>query len=185
LLLLFCCGLRRGELLRLKLGDFDRNQRLLRIVETKFHKSRLVPLDPTVASCLEHYLQERARRKLPMSPDAFLLWSGRRCPQVYAANSLMDVWRQLCVSVKVLDARGHPPRLHDLRHSCAVNALQRWYKQGTDVQSRLPHLATYLGHVSAVSTYHYLQLTPELRQSASQRFHRRFGPLFTAEGGVV
>jgi site-specific recombinase XerD len=185
LLLLFCCGLRRGELLRLKLGDFDRSQRLLRIVETKFHKSRLVPLDPTVASRLEHYLQERGRRKLPMSPDAFLLWSGRRWPQVFAANSLMGVWRQLCVSVHVLDARGHPPRLHDLRHSFAVSALQRWYRQGTDVQSRLPHLATYLGHVSAVSTYHYLHLTPELRRSASQRFHRRFGPLFTAEGGVV
>jgi integrase len=120
-----------------------------------------------------------------MGPDAFLLWSGRRWPQVFAATSLMGVWRQLCVSVNVLDARGHPPRLHDLRHGFAVNALQRWYKQGADVQTKLPHLATYLGHVSAVSTYHYLQLTPELRQSAGERFHRRFGPLFTAGGGIV
>jgi integrase/recombinase XerD len=186
LLLLFCCGLRRGELLRLKLGGFDRNQRLLRIVETKFHKSRLVPLDATVADQVERYLQARGRSKLPMSPDAFLLWSGRRrCPQVYDAKGLLSMWRQLCVSVQVLDAEGHPPRLHDLRHSFTVNALQRWYKQGADVQSKLPHLATYLGHVSAVSTYYYLHLTPELRQSAGQRFHRRFGPLFTAEGGVV
>jgi integrase len=95
------------------------------------------------------------------------------------------VWRRLCVSVKVLNAQGHPPRLHDLRHSFACNALQRWYTQGADVQTKLPHLATYLGHVSAVSTYYYLQLTPELRQSASQRFHQRFSPLLTAEGGVV
>jgi len=116
LLLLFCCGLRRGELLRLKLSDLDRNQSLLSIVETKFHKSRLVPLDPTVAGHLEHYLQQRARRKLAMAPDAFLLWSGNHSPEVYAANSLLSVWRRLCVSVKVLDAQGHPLRLHDLRH---------------------------------------------------------------------
>jgi integrase len=185
LLLLFCCGLRRGELLRLKLGDLDRNQRLLSIVETKFHKSRLVPLDPTVAGYLEHFLQERGKRKLPMTPDAFLLWSGHHSSEVYAANSLLSLWRRLCVGVKVLDAQGHPPRLHDLRHSFACNALQRWYRQGADVQTKLPHLAAYLGHVSAVSTYYYLQLTPELRQSASQRFHQRFSPLFTAGGGVV
>ena len=185
LLLLFCCGLRRGELLRLKLGDLDRNQRLLSIVETKFHKSRLVPLDPTVAGHLEHYLRERRKRKLPMTSNAFLLWSGNHSPEVYAAYSLLSLWRRLCVSVKVLDAQGHPPRLHDLRHSFACHALQRWYTQGADVQTKLPHLATYLGHVSAVSTYYYLQLTPELRQSASQRFHQRFSPLFTAGGGVV
>jgi integrase/recombinase XerD len=185
LLLLFCCGLRRGELLRLKLGDLDRDQRLLRIMETKFHKSRLVPLDPTVASQLEHYLQERGRRKLPMAPEAFLLWSGRRCPEVFAANSLLSLWQRLCMTAQVLDEQGHPPRLHDLRHSFAVHALQRWYTQDADVQTRLPHLATYLGHVSVVSTAYYLHLTPELRQSASQRFHRRFGPLFTTGGGVV
>jgi integrase/recombinase XerD len=59
------------------------------------------------------------------------------------------------------------------------------YTQGADVQTKLPRLATYLGHVSAVSTYYYLQLTPELRQSASQRFHQRFSPLLTVEGGVA
>ena len=180
LLLLYCCGLRRGELLRLKLSDIDRNQCLLSIVETKFHKSRLVPLDPTVVRYLEHYLQQRGRRKLPMTPDSFLLWSGRHSPEVYAANSLLSLWWRLCVTVKVLDAHGHPPRLHDLRHGFACNALQRWYTQGVDVQTKLPHLATYLGHVSAVSTYYYLQLTPELRQSASQRFHQHFGSLITA-----
>ncbi len=65
-----------------------------------------------------------------------------------------------------------------------MNALQRWYAQGADVQAKLPHLATYLGHVSAVSTHYYLKLTPELRQAASQRFHKRFGSMF-ALGGVA
>ncbi len=184
LMLLFCCGLRRGELLRLKLGDIDRNQSLIHIVLTKFNKSRLVPLAPSVASELGHYLQRRDQFKLPMIPDSFLLWSGRRFPEVYAAQSLLAAWHQLCVSVKVLDTRGHPPRLHDLRHSFAVNALQRWYSQGLDVQAKLPHLANYLGHVSPVSTHYYLQFTEELSQSASRRFHQRIAPLFTA-GGII
>jgi integrase/recombinase XerD len=183
-MLLFCCGLRRGELLRIKLGDLDRGQSLIRIVLTKFHKSRLVPLAPSVANELDDYLQRRHRLKLPMGPESFLLWSGRRFPEVYAAQSLLAVWHQLCPSTKVLDARGHPPRLHDLRHSFAANVLGRWYAQGLDVQSKLPHLATYLGHVSPVSTHYYLQFTPELRQSASQWFHRRFAHFF-AKGGIV
>jgi len=184
LMLLFCCGLRRGELLRVKLGDLDKDQSLIRIVLTKFHKSRLVPLAPSVARELNCYLQRRHRLKLPMTPQSFLLWSGRRFPEVYAAASFLAAWHQLCVSAKVLDANGHPPRLHDLRHSFAVNALQRWYDQGLDVQAKLPHLATYLGHVSSVSTHYYLQFTAELRHSASQRFHQRFASLFTA-GGIV
>ena len=184
LMLLFCCGLRRGELLRLKLGDLDRDQRLIRIAFTKFHKSRLVPLDSTVADELEHYLQRRHRMKLPMTPDSFLLWSGRRWPEVYAGASLSTVWRRLCFTVKVLDAHGRPPRLHDLRHSFALNALQRWYAEGADVQTKLHSLATYLGHVSPVSTHYYLQLTPELRQAANERFHQRFAALFT-DGGVL
>jgi integrase len=69
-----------------------------------------------------------------------------------------------------------------LRHSFAVNALQRWYEQSAEVQPKLPHLATYLGHASAASTHYYLKLTPELRASASDRFHRRFAAIFP-EGG--
>jgi site-specific recombinase XerD len=184
LMLLFCCGLRRGELLRVKLGDLDKDQSLIHIVLTKFHKSRLVPLTPSVASELNRYLDRRHRLKLPMTPQSFLLWSGRRFPEVYAAQSLRAAWQQLCVSAKVLDVNGHPPRLHDLRHSFAVNSLQRWYRQGVDVQAKLPHLATYLGHVSPVSTHYYLQFTADLRHSASRRFHQRFASLFTA-GGIL
>lgn len=180
--LLFCCGLRRGELMRLTLGDIQAEQAVLHIRLSKFHKSRLVPLSPSVAVQLRQYLQERRERKLPMGPEAFLMWSPRRSPGVYADESLGSLWHRLCVSAHVLNAQGHPPRVHDLRHSCAVLALQRWYAQGIDVQAKLPHLATYLGHVSAASTHHYLKLTPELRQAASERFHQRFAPLFITGG---
>lgn len=184
LILLFCCGLRRGELLRLRLGDIEDEQTVLRIRLTKFYKSRLVPLSPTVTLELRHYLQKRGRQKLPMGPEAFLMWSGHGGSEVYGTTNLATVWRLLCLSAWVLNPQGHPPRLHDLRHSAAVNVLQRWYAQGADVQTKLPHLAAYLGHVNAVSTHHYLKLTPELRQAASQRFHQRLGASLSL-GGVA
>ena len=182
--LLFCCGLRRGELLRLRLGDIQEEQSVLHIRLSKFHKSRLVPLSVSVTLELREYLQKRRQKELPMAPEAFLMWSRQRSPEAYSATRLGVLWRQVSVSAGVLNARGHPPRLHDLRHSCAVSALQRWYAQGADVQAKLPHLAAYLGHVNAASTHHYLKLTPELGQAASLRFHQRFASLLT-EGGIA
>jgi integrase len=76
LILLFCCGLRRGELLRLRLGDIEGERTVLRIRLTKFHKSRLVPLSSTVTAELRHYLEQRRHKKLPMAPEAFFMWSG-------------------------------------------------------------------------------------------------------------
>lgn len=182
--LLFCCGLRSGELLRLKLGDIDRDQGLLHIRLTKFYKSRLVPLSPTVSLEVEHYLKLRRRSGVRTAKDAFLMWSGRGSREVFNNGSLNRLWHRLCVCVLVLNDRGHPPRLHDLRHSFAVGALQRWYARGDNVQAKLPHLATYLGHVNLVSTHYYLKLTPELRQAAADRFHERFSKLFTTGGAL-
>ena len=176
LILLFCCGLRRGELLRLKLGDIDVEQAVRSIRQTKFHKSRLVPLSLTATDELNRYLKKRQQQKLPTGPETFLMWSPRRSPEAYGPQRVLSLWHQLCVSARVLNAQGHPPRLHDARHSCAVLVLQHWYAQGVDVQAKLPYLATYLGHVSAASTHHYLNLTPELGQAASERFPQRFAP---------
>jgi len=184
LILLFCCGLRRGELLRLTLGNIDIEQTVLSIRQTKFHKSRLVPLSPTAADELKRYLTKRRQKGLPTAPETFLMWSQRRSPEAYGPGSLLSLWHQLCVSARVLNAQGHPPRLHDVRHSCAILVLQRWYAQGADVQAKLPYLATFPGHVSAASTHYYLKLTPELAQAASERFHHRFGPLLTP-GGIA
>jgi integrase len=174
LTLLFCCGLRRGELLRLRLRHFDSSEKVLHIEQTKFHKSRLVPLSRSVGRLLDDYLALRRRCRLPMHPDSLLIWSNRRPAPAdgYCAEALTGNWHQLCLAAGVLDGQGRPPHLHDLRHSFAVAALHRWYQQGINVQTKLPHLATYLGHVCPVSTHHYLHLTPDLREAASQRFHR-------------
>ena len=186
LLLLFCCGLRSGELLRLQLRHYDPAERLLRIEMSKFNKSRLVPLARSVAQALQRYLEQRRRHGIPNKPESVLMWSGY-CPEpkaAYTSTGLTTTWKHLCLSAGVIDERGRPPRLHDLRHSFAVEALHRWYQQGVNVQSRLPHLAAYLGHVNASSSHYYLKLTPALRSAASQRFHRAFGHL-TQTGGTV
>jgi integrase len=88
------------------------------------------------------------------------------------------------MSAAIVDARGRPPCLHDLRHSYAVAALRRCYAQGGNPQSKLQHLATYLGHATAISTHHYLHLTEDLRQIASRRFHDRFADLFKNGGAA-
>jgi integrase/recombinase XerD len=116
LILLFCCGLRRGELLRLKLGDIDKERATLSIRLTKFHKSRLTPLSPSLMEELQRYLEARRQKNLPTAPDSFLMWSQRRTPEVYCPGRLLFLWHQLCVSAGVLNGQGHPPRLHDLRH---------------------------------------------------------------------
>lgn len=180
LILLFCCGLRRGELLRLKLAHIDFGQRLLRIEATKFHKSRYVPMSDSVFQALEDYLELRRRKGLPSELKSYLAWSrGRPEPHaVYTATALCENWQHLCLSAGIVDEHGRPPRLHDLRHSFAVNALERWYAQGENAQVRLPYLAAYMGHVSPVSTHYYLHLTPRLGEAASQRFHTLCARLF-------
>jgi integrase len=183
-ILLFCCGLRSGELRRLKLRHIDMRESLIHIENTKFHKSRLVPLSLSVTHVINKYLQRRRRRKQSVCPEAFLLGDGIEGHKAYADHTLMAVWHQLCIRTHLLDGYGHPPRIHDLRHSFAANVLRRWYAQGTDVQARLPHLATYLGHANVAATHYYVQLTPELRQAASRRFHREFVGLF-GDGGAV
>jgi integrase len=174
LVLLFCCGLRRGELLQLRIRDVDLQENVIRVEATKFHKSRLVPLPESVASEVRHYLAVRRRTRRMTEPDGPLLWSNNplTSQKTYSAPALADNWRLLCITAGVLDERGRPPRLHDMRHSFAVAALSRWYAQGADVHNKLPHLATYLGHVSPVSTHYYLHLSSELSHAASRRFHQ-------------
>ena len=184
LILLFCCGLRRGELLRLRLAHFDPEQNLLRIEATKFNKSRMVPLSKSVARELHDYLEMRHQSKLPVEKESFLFWSPRRTESPnYTGDGLSNAWRQLCLSVDVLDKRGRPPRLHDIRHSFMTEALLRWYTQGKPVRNKLIYLSSYVGHVSPASTHYYLQLTPQLRDAANRRFHQYVMPLFE-EGGL-
>jgi integrase/recombinase XerD len=175
--LLFTTGIRRGELLALTLGDYSRRESTLHIRETKFYKSRLLPINDSIAGEMDQYLRARTRRKLPVSPDTALIWNAAWSGGAYSGTSLRHAIQPLFQKCGIVTAKGGLPRIHDLRHSFAVNALLRWYRDGADVDAKLPLLATYLGHGSAVSTHYYLHFIEPLRTAASERFANRYGEL--------
>lgn len=176
-ILLYTAGLRRGELLRLTLADADPIAGVLRIHESKFHKSRFVPLSAGACEELCAYLQQRLAAPLDSAPGTPLLCNCKGGLHAYTGTGLSYGLQKLIRSADVKSVDGRRPRVHDFRHSFAVQALLRWYRQGADVQSNLPKLAMYMGHVSIVSTAYYLKWIPDISAAASERFEVRFGHL--------
>lgn len=168
IVLLYTAGLRRGELARLVLSDYDSVERTLLVRASKFHKSRLVALSPDATREMEAYLV--ARRRLPHDADAPLLVCSLRGLRARSGSGLGNSLRRLFRRAGLRTASGRSPRVHDLRHTHAVHVLLRWYRAGVDVQAKLPALATSLGHVSVVSTAYYLSLLDPVAEAASERF---------------
>jgi integrase/recombinase XerD len=167
LLFLYGTGMRVGEALRLCLADVDLDHSVITIRGTKFYKSRLVPLGKDVVRLLRKYLVMPGRWNQQYQP---LFQSRQHKP---LRHSLVNVTFQRLRSlagVRRSDASSHQPRLQDLRHTFAVHRLTEWYRTGADVQTLLPALSTYLGHVDLRSTQCYLPMTPELLKEANSRF---------------
>lgn len=174
-ILLYTAGLRRGELVRLTLDDVDARTGLLRIRSSKFHKSRLVPLSLDASDAVRVYLRQRLATPFDSAACAPLLCCGARGHRGYTGTGMGQAVNRLFVVADIKDSEGRRPRVHDIRHSFAVQALIRWYRDGADVQSNLPRLAMFMGHVSIVSTAHYLHFVPTMRELASDRFEAAFG----------
>lgn len=177
IILLFTTGVRRGELLKLTIGDYDRTEGTLLIRCSKFHKSRLLPLPRDVCREVDRYLDVCRRHRLPTRPETPLVWNSFHGGHTYTAESLRFGLSYLLRLARIMTDKGRLPRIHDFRHAFAVNALLRWYHSGVDVQSKLPFLAAYMGHVSIVSTYYYLHFIEPLRSQASARFQLSYGAL--------
>jgi integrase len=177
IVLLFTTGIRRGELLRLTLGDYNRRDATLLIRESKFYKSRLLSLNGDIAEEVEHYLCARAQRKLPVSSDTALICNALKGGRAYCGTTLGHWLEPLLRQCSIFTPKQRLPRIHDFRHSFAVNALLRWYREGAEVEAKLPLLATYMGHASVVSTHYYLHWIEPLRTAASEKFARHYGEL--------
>jgi integrase len=185
LMLAYCAGLRGREIARLRLGDVDLQEGAIDIRETKFFKHRRLPLPPGVLAALMNYLAARERAGAPRHPQSELFWSpqtGRGYSIGVVRLMLTDVLRRAGVK----PARGAVgPRIHDLRHSMVSRRMRDWYRAGINPESRLPHLATYLGHKDIRSTLVYLNITPELLQEASERFRKNGAAVLQATEGAL
>jgi integrase len=164
-------GLRSSEALALDDRDVDFREGVLTIRDTKYRKSRLVPLHPSSVRALRRYQQARARVFRHRMTEAFFVGQGgRRLLQ----DTVEDRFRKLCRQAGVGGAADRrEPRLHDFRHRLAVRALIRWYRRGADVEHHMPALSTYLGHARIADTYWYLTAVPELLRLAADRLERR------------
>jgi len=164
--LLAASGLRIGEAIKLDRGDVDRAEGVLLIRESKFGKSRLVPLQTSTMQALDDYAKLRDElQPRPEQPSFFVSLTRKRL--LYAVVS--QTFRRLIDNAGIGTGAPSPPRLHDFRHTFAVRTLLGWYRAGEDVQAKVPSLSTYLGHREPSSTYWYLSAAPELLALAAAR----------------
>lgn len=173
ILLVLCgAGLRPGEALRLRCCDVDLAARLLAIWDTKFFKSRLVPIGADLCQALDSY--RTVRQQLPLPDETrsafFCTCTGRAISLAKLEKVFVRLREHAGIRRPATDR--WQPRLHDIRHAFAVGRLIAWYREGADVQACLPLLATYLGHINLSGTQAYLTMTPELLGEASLRFER-------------
>lgn len=167
--LLAVSGMRVGEAIALDDRDFDRRRDVLVIRKTKFDKSREVPLHESTVQALVRYQRDRHRLSSRRgTPSLFVSTAGSRL--IY--QNVHETFLKLVYAAGLGDRRPHRPTIHDLRHAFAIRTVLDWYRDGVDVEARLPLLSTYLGHIGPSSTYWYLTAVPELLEAATVRLER-------------
>lgn len=178
---LLLTGLRRGEALRLKCRDVDLGLGIITIVDSKFGKSRFVPLAPDLVDRLRVYDRVIVARTGPRE-GSHAFFPGPDGRRAGSSRSLYESFRRaLTVAGIAHHGRSRGPRCHDLRHGFAVLRLLSWYEQGDDLAVKLPLLATYIGHTGIESLQVYLHMTRDLVGEVVRRQQGRFGDLITAE----
>ena len=173
--LLTATGLRPGEALALDRSDVDLDSGILAIRETKFGKSRFVPVSDSTRVALQDYAKQRDVLDTRRRTDAFLV--SERGARLTGFGARRTFARISCVVGLRADTGtrriGRGPRLQDFRHCFATRKLIEWYRAGLDVGRELPKLTTYLGHVDIAHTYWYLEAVPELLELATERLGGR------------
>ena len=173
--LLVVSGMRVGEAIRLDRADVSLTDGLLTVRESKFGQSRQIPIHATTVAALRHYSRRRAALSpIPGEPGLFVHPAGNRITY----PSVQAMFHVLVGRAGLTPRSPHcRPTIHGLRHSFAVNTLIGWYRDGADVQARLPLLSTWLGHGDPKWTYWYLSACPELLELAGQRLEAFVGEL--------
>jgi site-specific recombinase XerD len=177
---LYCLGLRIGELCRLRLRDIDFDRGLLLIRPSKFYKSRFLPLGPKYFATLKEFVE---RHRIPWVGEGGPLFSSYHGKPM-RHGSIGRVFRHLAHQIGLKPKPGQRrPCLHSFRHAFAVHRLLRWYRQGENVQAKLPLLSAFLGHVDLASTQVYLDMIPELLEEVHLRFESHCANHLLNQGG--
>jgi integrase len=167
--LLACTGLRISEALGLTRDEVDLGKGVLTVVNTKFRKSRLVPVHPTTRAALARYAEHRDRRHPLAGSKAFFLDERGRSLN---DSTVRKTFERLRDRLGWKRGDGRSPRIHDMRHYFAVRRLRAWYDEGLDAERKVAVLSTYMGHAKVSDTYWYLSAVPELLEVAACRFER-------------
>jgi integrase len=171
--ILFNCGLRSSEVISLRMCDIDLRENILTVLDTKFHKDRLVPFSDEVAHSLMVYLY----KVKPQNENDYIFRSPKGGGQF--GISMIRVF--FCDLLRRADipygGRGIGPRPHDIRHTFAVHCLNKWALTGVDLMAALPVLSRYLGHSGISGTQNYLQLTAQMYPDIVSKLETRFGVL--------
>lgn len=165
-------GCRIGELISLNRDDFDVKNNWIIIRNSKCNKSRLLPLDKTTILQLKKYSEIRDQFPAHDVNAFFLADKGTRITIWGARIAFIRISKQIGLRGQ-LDTHG--PRIHDIRHTFAVNTLLNWYRKGINVDKKIMLLSTYLGHKKPTDTYWYITGTPELLAQATNRLKKNIG----------
>jgi integrase len=170
--LMASAGLRVSEAIHLRDGDVDLQRGMLTVRQTKFAKSRQLPLHPSTVAALARYREERAKHVAAVSDMPFLVGSrGKRLGQPLGERQAHRVFGALRDGLDLPNRGGHAAtRLHDLRHTFAVRRLALWHAEGADLDQMMLALSTYMGHAKICHTYWYLSAAPELMALAAGKF---------------
>ena len=175
--LLWCCGLRIGEALSLRVGDVDLAEAVITVRKAKHHRTRLVPMSASLVAHARTYAV--AVSLVAEDPGGWFFPSPRGGG--YNPSSATAHIQGLMLEAGVTTASGRAPRSHDLRHSYAVACLAKMQADRVDVYAALPLLATYLGHADMVSAEYYLRLDPSAWADIDQAMEHTYAGVFPQE----
>ena len=172
--LMRACGLRPCEVEALEDGDFDQDGGVLTVRNSKNGKSRLVPLEESVACAVVAYRDARDAARGDGSCTRLVVGTAARPITVGILESMFVELRMALLDRGQMWER-RPPRLMDLRHTFAVRTIMRWHAEGADVNAMMPVLSRFMGHDSISETYWYLTGAPDLMELAADAFEAHFG----------
>lgn len=169
--LIYACGLRLGEAVKLRICDVNLEENTLSLWKTKFHKERLVPFSQQTARKLKSYSELRQKLHPTSDPKSpfFCHAQGE-----YGRGTIEKRFRHILARCGIAKSHGKGPRIHDLRHTFAVHRLYKWYQEGHDPLNKLPLLSTYMGHVTIENTQVYLTIGRALLREGDRRFQQTF-----------